>query len=66
MAAVINADGITIVGTVQQIAELLGLLRQGAVIANLDRANLVIVAQPLTRKDLKTAVEATPKRGGRT
>lgn len=62
MAAVINADGITIVGTVEQIAALLGLLRQGATIANLDRANLVIVAEPLTRKDLKTAIETTPKR----
>lgn len=62
MAAIINADGVTIIGTVAQIAELLGLLHAKATVANLDRANIVIVKEPLGRADVKAAIEATPRK----
>lgn len=61
MASVINADGATVIGTIEQIAEFLRRLRG---VLNLDRANFVILAAPLTRGDLKTAIEAMPRRKG--
>ncbi len=64
MARVINADGATVVGTIEQIARLLDLLRgQGAGVVNLDRANFIIVDKPLTERNLKSAIEATPRKG---
>ncbi len=62
-ARVINAEHATFIGTVQQIAELLGLLRgDGAAIVNVDCANFVVVAKPLAADCLKTAIATTPKR----
>ncbi|HOA75205.1 MAG TPA: hypothetical protein PL151_09485 [Phycisphaerae bacterium] len=64
MARVINADGATIVGTLEQIARLLELLRgKGAGVVNLDRANFVILDKPLTHTSVKSAIEATPRKG---
>jgi len=63
MARVINADGTTIVGTLEQIARLLELLHgREAGVVNLDRANFVILDKPLTQRNVKAAIEATPKR----
>ncbi|MEW6249201.1 MAG: hypothetical protein AB1716_01015 [Planctomycetota bacterium] len=63
MAAVINADGATIIGTLEQIAAFLRLLQGQAGVINLDRANFVIVREALTAAQLKAAIEATPRRG---
>lgn len=66
MARVVNADGATVVGTLEQIARLLDLLRgQGAGVVNLDRANFVILDKPLTQRSVKAAIEATPRKGKR-
>jgi len=65
MARVINADGATIVGTLEQIARLLELLRgQGPGVVNMDRAKFIILGKPLTHTSVKQAIEATPKRRG--
>lgn len=66
MARVINADGATIVGTLEQIARLLELLRgKSSGVVNLDRANFVILDRPLTQRSVKAAIEATPRKGKR-
>jgi hypothetical protein len=62
-ARVINAQHATVIGTVEQIAEVLRLLRgAGAGIVNMDRATLVVLDKPLTEANLQTAIETTPNR----
>lgn len=61
MAAILNAEGWTIIGTARQIAALLGLLR-GAAVVNLDRANLVILDKPIDQSGLARAIEALPRK----
>jgi hypothetical protein len=62
-ARVINAQHATVIGTVEQIAAVLRLLRgDGAGIVNMDRATLVVLDKPLTEANLQTAIETTPNR----
>lgn len=46
MAAIVNADNCTIVGTIEQIAEFLAFVKRAGIL-NLDGAKFVIVDKPI-------------------
>ena len=60
MAAIINGDGLTFVGTPEQVAQFLGLMGGSAVVANMDRANIIFVAKPITRQQMQVLIGPHP------
>jgi len=60
MAAIINGDGLTFVGTPEQVAQFLGLMGGSAVVANMDRANIILVGKPITWQQVRVLVGSHP------
>lgn len=60
-ASVINATGTVIYGTVPQIMELLGRL-QAASVVNLQGVSFVVLAEPVTEKQLPAPATAKRRR----
>jgi len=60
MAAIINGDGLTFVGTPEQVAQFLGLMGGSAVVANMDRANIILVGKSITWQQVRVLVGSHP------
>jgi len=58
---IMNLDGATLVGTLEQIRALLEQIAKSGVM-NMDRPTFVILGEPLTKETVRDAIEATPRR----
>ncbi len=62
MARVIDAKNSTLIGTPKQLQQLLRLLTGGkTAIVDLKFSNLIVLDKPLTEKQLRAALETTPR-----
>lgn len=64
MATMIDAKYSTLIGTPAQIMELFRMV-SGAGMVDLKFSNVVILAEPVTEDQFRTALTATPADGGR-
>jgi hypothetical protein len=63
MARVVDAQHSTLIGTPEQLRNLLALLAgKGAAVVNLKFSNFVVLDKPLSQKQLEAALRITPKR----
>ena len=61
MARIVNAPYSTLIGTPQQIAHLLGVLKgAGAAVVDLSYSNFVVLDKPLDRARIEAALRTTP------
>lgn len=63
MALNVNLDYATVIGTPPQVIAFMGLLKgQSATNVSMVGANVVLLDKPLSREELATAIERTPRK----